>query len=216
MMLKDEDENTVSGSGHNDDVFATGQSQVKNLIKNYSYQICDNQSELRCALKIIFHSNLKRTSFSRIFQLHHISSVFSILYGHVRIRIYNLFFRFSFIFTFQCHYGRSLRLFFIILNLLSTLSAFAQIRLCPIPRFLGSGHDRRYVAFSAADSTTVPSVDRSKSISSTYVRIVLIVSVIIVHMSLYRSSSSDLAKTMSIMSHHATAAYVILCIIARL
>ncbi len=61
-MLKDEDESTVSDSGHSDDVFATVQSQVKNLIKNYSYQICDKQSELRCALKISFHSKATRVS----------------------------------------------------------------------------------------------------------------------------------------------------------
>ncbi len=108
MKLKDEDKNTVSGSGHSDDVFAIVQSQVKNLIKNYSNQMCDNQSELRCALKISFHSNLQRTSFSRISQLHHTSSASSILYGHFRIRTCNLLFRFSFIFIFQRHYGRSL------------------------------------------------------------------------------------------------------------
>ncbi len=107
VTLKDEDEdkNTVSVSGHGDDVFATVQSRVKTLIKDYSYQICDNQSELRSALKISFHSNLQRTSFSRIFQLHHTSSASSILNGHVRIRTSNLFFRFSFIF--QRHNGRS-------------------------------------------------------------------------------------------------------------
>ncbi len=107
MKLKDEDKNTVSGGGHNDDVFAIVQSQVKNVIKNYSYKICDNQSELTCALKINFHSNLQRTSFSHIFQLQHTSSASSILYGHVHIRTCNLFFRFRFIFIFQRHYGCS-------------------------------------------------------------------------------------------------------------
>ncbi len=109
VTLKDEDENTVSGSDHSDDVFPTVQSQVKNFIKNYSYQICDNQSELRSVLKISFHSDLQHISFSRIFQLHHTSSASSILYGHVRIRTCNLFFCFSFIFIFKRHYGRSLR-----------------------------------------------------------------------------------------------------------
>ncbi len=104
---------------------------------------------------------------------------------------------------------------FIILNLLSTLSAFAQILLCPISRFLGSGYGRRYVAFSAADSIAIPSVGRSKSISSTFVGVVLIAPAIIVHATLYRSASSDLPKTMSIMSHFATAAYVTLWIITR-
>ncbi len=44
---------------------------------------------------------------------------------------------------------------FIILNILSTLSTFAQIRLCPIPRFLGSGFGRQYAAISATDSTSI-------------------------------------------------------------
>ncbi len=77
--------------------------------------------------------------------------------------------------------------------------AFAQIRLYPVPRFLGSGLGRRYAAISAADSTTVPIVGGSKSISSTFVGVVVIASVIIVHATLCRSSSSDLAKAVSIM-----------------
>ncbi len=94
---------------------------------------------------------------------------------------------------------------FIILNLLSSLSAFAQIRLGPIPRFLRSGLGRWYDAIEAANSTAIPSVGRSKSIS-TFLEIVLIAPVIIVHASFYRHSTSDLAKAMSIMSHYVTAA----------
>ncbi len=102
---------------------------------------------------------------------------------------------------------------FIILNLLPTLSAFAQIQLCPIPRFLGSGLGRWYAVVSAADSTAVPSVGRSKSISSFFVGVVLIASVIIVHADLYKRSSLDLAKAVFIMFQNATATYVILGII---
>ncbi len=78
---------------------------------------------------------------------------------------------------------------FIIRNLLSILSAFAQIQFCPVPRFLRSGLSRRYAAISAADSTTIPSDGRSKSISSTFVGVVLIAPVIIVHAVLCRHSS---------------------------
>ncbi len=42
---------------------------------------------------------------------------------------------------------------FSILNLLFTLSAFAQIRLCPISRFFRFGLGRRYAALSPADSS---------------------------------------------------------------
>ncbi len=47
-------------------------------------------------------------------------------------------------------------------------------------------------------------------ISSTFVGVVLIAPVFIVHVALYRHSSSNLAKAMSIMSCHATVTYVIL------
>ncbi len=73
---------------------------------------------------------------------------------------------------------------FIILNLLFTLSAFAHIRLCPIPRFLGCGLGRRYVAISAADTNPVPSVGRSERISSTFLGAVFIAPVIIMHATL--------------------------------
>ncbi len=102
---------------------------------------------------------------------------------------------------------------FIILNLLSTLSAFTEIRLCPIPRFLWSGLCRQYVAINAADSTNIPSVGICKNISSTFIGVVLIAPVTIVHAALCRHSNSDLAKAMS---HHATAAYVIIGIITHL
>ncbi len=104
----------------------------------------------------------------------------------------------------------------IILNLLFSLSAFAQVRLCPIPRFLESGLGRQYAAINVTDSTTVLNVGGSKSISSTFVGAVLIAPAIIMHAALCRHSSSDLAKAMPIMSHHATAAYAILGIITRL
>ncbi len=104
----------------------------------------------------------------------------------------------------------------IMLNLLFILSAFTQIRLCPIPRFFGSSHGRRYAAIIAANSTADPSVGRSKNISSIFVGIVFIAPVIIIHAALYRRSSSDLAKAISILSHHSTAAYVILGITTRL
>ncbi len=88
--------------------------------------------------------------------------------------------------------------------------------LCPIPRFLGFGLSRRYAAVSAADSTVVPNVGRSKSTSNTFVGVVLIALVIIVHAALCRRSSSDLAKAVSNMYPHAIAAYVILWIITHL
>ncbi len=47
---------------------------------------------------------------------------------------------------------------FIMLNLLSILSAFAQVWLCHIRRFFRFGFDRRYAAINAADSTAVSSV----------------------------------------------------------
>ncbi len=102
---------------------------------------------------------------------------------------------------------------FIIQYLLSILSAFTQIQLCPIPRFLGSGLDRRYAAISAADSTAILSVGSSKKIFSTFVVVVHVAPVIIIHAAPCRCSSSDLAKAMSILPHHATVAYVILKII---
>ncbi len=95
------------------------------------------------------------------------------------------------------------------LNLLSILFTFTQIRLCPISRFFGFSLGRCYAAISAADSTAVPTVSRFKNISNTFVGVVLIAPVIIIHAALCRRSSSDLIKAMFMPSHHATAAYVI-------
>ncbi len=52
---------------------------------------------------------------------------------------------------------------FIILNLLSTLSAFVQIRLCPIPRFLGFGLSKWYAVISVADSSAIPNIGKNIS-----------------------------------------------------
>ncbi len=75
---------------------------------------------------------------------------------------------------------------------------FAQIQLRPIPRFLGSGLERQYAAISAADSTNIPSVGRSKNISSTFVGVGPIAHAITVHVALCRCSSSDTARAISI------------------
>ncbi len=50
---------------------------------------------------------------------------------------------------------------FIMLNLLSIVSAFTQIRLSPVLSLFGFGLGRRYAAIRAADSNAVPSVGRS-------------------------------------------------------
>ncbi len=92
---------------------------------------------------------------------------------------------------------------FIIQDLLSTLSFFAQIRLCPVLRFLGSSLSRWYASISAADSTIFPSVGGSKSISSTFFGVVLIAPEIIMPPSL------DHAEAMSVMSYHAAVACMI-------
>ncbi len=105
---------------------------------------------------------------------------------------------------------------FIILNLLSTLSAFVQIRLHSIPRLLRSGLGKWYAAISAANSTAVPNVGGFKSILSTFVGVVLIAPVIIMYAALCRCSSLDLAKAMSIMSHYVIVVYMILWIITCL
>ncbi len=102
---------------------------------------------------------------------------------------------------------------FIIPKLLSALSSFAQIWLCAIFRFLRSGLNRRYAAISAADSTTIPSVGKSKSNFSTFAGVVLIIPMIIEYAAFCRCSSLDLAKAMFITSHYATTAYVILGVI---
>ncbi len=86
VTLKDEDENenTTPGSDHSDHVFVTVQGQVKNLIKSYSYQICDNQSKLRCALVLStffwlidhrLNRNLKNRFFSIFRNFDHVWSI---------------------------------------------------------------------------------------------------------------------------------------------
>ncbi len=55
-----------------------------------------------------------------------------------------------------------------------------------------------------------------RTFSSTFVEVVLITSLIIIHAVICRRSSSDLTKAMSTLSQHATAAYVILGIITLL
>ncbi len=105
---------------------------------------------------------------------------------------------------------------FIVLNLLSTLSVFAQIKLHSIPSFLESGLGSQYAVISAADSNAIPSIGKSKNFSSILVRVVLIAPVIIIRAALRRRSSSDLAKAISILSYHATVTYMILGIITGL
>ncbi len=79
-----------------------------------------------------------------------------------------------------------------------------QLKSTPNPRFFRSGLGRRYAAISAADSATIPSVGRFKNISSTFVGVVLVASVIIIHAAFCRRSSLDLAKAMSILPHYVT------------
>ncbi len=66
------------------------------IVKSNSWQY-----QNKCVLKISFHFNLQCPSFAHIFQLHCTSSASSVLYGHVHIRMCNLFSRFSFILHFS-------------------------------------------------------------------------------------------------------------------
>ncbi len=92
---------------------------------------------------------------------------------------------------------------FIILNLLSILSAFTQIRLCLIFRFFRFVVGWQYAAISAADSIADP-----RASPAFLLGVVLITPVIIIHATLCRRSSSDLAKAMSILFPNATATYM--------
>ncbi len=95
-------------------------------------------------------------------------------------------------------------------DLLSTFSASAQIRLSLIPWFFGSSLGRQYAIISAANSTAIPNVGRSKNTFGSFVGVVLIASVIIIHAALCRCCSSDVTKAIFILTYHAIAAYVIL------
>ncbi len=117
------------------------------------------------------------------------------------------------------HYNkRRLRFtwYFIMLSLLSVLSAFTQIRLCPINRFFQiQSWSVVYAAISVADFAAIPSVGRSGHLQYFCCS----------HCPSDHNTCGPLqsfqlgpcqAKAMSMLSHHATAAYVILGIITCL
>ncbi len=105
---------------------------------------------------------------------------------------------------------------FNIVNLRSTFFVLIQIQMCPTLEALWFDLRRRCAAVTVADSTTVLSCGTSKTISNTFVGVILIVPVIITLAVLYRQSSSDLVKAISSLSHNTMAAYVIFRTITRL
>ncbi len=62
--------------------------------------------------------------------------------------------------------------------------------------------DRRYAATNTAAPTAIPRGGRSRSISGTFIRVILITLVIIMHAAFYRRFGSDLAKAVSILFYH--------------